>query len=318
MNKYFENITEKLKKSAELKIEKGTLVFSTLKILEYWVRILQANPECVNREVAIRLMDEKHTMSFVESVIDFFKHFLKNEKTKKGSKSDENEINSIDFNDDESEYRTDVCCSRLLRAVNRFLDEAKPKCKKKAAANFLKVLQNMDSDDMAPQLYQELQSMTCEHFINYAMTMLRKGISENDPSFKRIQKIKKIYRLNDNELELLIYLWLRESNDLEITESERTFLRHRRFRDNDNNCNSLENISRATILIHIYSFNYKLWFNIHYSVFCATSSGNILATNNFCTDFKIKSERSTYKCYGYNSQCNNLFHHSNTHSVLVQ
>ncbi len=245
MNKYFSKIADTLEKNSENKIEKNNVVFSTLKILEYWVRILQTSPECVNREVAVRLMDEKSTLAFVDEVITFFKHYLNKDKPKK-KKNNDSEIEELIDEDDEENFRTDVCCPRLLRAVNRYLDEAKPKCIKKASANFLKVLHNMDSDDMAPQLYQELQSITCSHFTKYAMATLRKGISEKDPSFKRVQKIKKIYRLNNDELELLLYLWLRESNDLEITESERSFLRHRRFRDNDNNCNSLDNISRAT------------------------------------------------------------------------
>lgn len=244
MNKYFAKVVANLDKGAEIRSEKSSMDFSSLKILEYWVRILQSNPECINRDVAIRLMDEKHTMTFVNEVVDFFKGFLKREKPKKNKKDDE-ELN-IDEDEGEENFRTDVCCPRMLRAVNRFLDEAKPKCIKKAAANFLKVLQNMDSDDMAPQLYQELQSIACTQFTDYAMETLRKGISEKNPSFKRVQKIKKIYRLNNDELELLLYLWLRESNDLEMVESERTFLRHRRFRDNDTNCYSLENISRAT------------------------------------------------------------------------
>ena len=208
-----------MEKNIETKIEKNTIVFSTLKILEYWVRILQTSPDCVNRDAAIRLMDEKHTLAFVDEVVQYFKGFLNKTKKKKDSAPAIGEL-IVDDDDDEENFRTDVCCPRLLRAVNRYIDEAKPACVKKAATNFLKVLQNMDSDDMAPQLYQELQSITRTHFTNYAMRTLRKGISEKDPSFKRVQKIKKIYRLNNDELELLLFLWLRDSNDLEIVESE--------------------------------------------------------------------------------------------------
>ncbi|MCF0221994.1 MAG: AAA family ATPase [Fibrobacter sp.] len=241
MNAYFSNIVNNLEKNSEKSAVKPNMVFSTLKILEYWVRILQANPECINFEIAIRLMDEKQNLSFVDEVVNYFKRFLKKQK----HKAPEEESLDFLFNE-ENNLRTDVCCPRLLRAVKRYLDESKANCSKNVAANFLKVLQNMDSDDMAPNLYHELQNMTCTHFMEYAMSTLRKGISEKDPSFKRVQKIKKIYRLNNDELELLIYLWLRDSNDLEFMESERTFLRHHRFRDNDNNNNGLENISRAT------------------------------------------------------------------------
>lgn len=62
----------------------------------------------------------------------------------------------------------------------------------------------------------------------------------------RVRKVKETYRLSDDELELLLFLWLRDSPDMEITESEQSIMRHRRFRDGDFNMNSLLNISRAT------------------------------------------------------------------------
>ncbi len=242
MNTYFSKIATKLE-NAEIKPNSSGIVFSTLKILEYWVRIMQAAPECVNRKVAIRLMDEAHTMHYVQDIVAYFKKFLAKPKKKTSKKTDPEEF---EFIDDEDDLRTDVCCGRVLRAVQRYIDEAKPGCTDKAATNLLKIIQGVDSNDMAPHLYQELQRLTCANFRDYAMEALRKGISEKDASFKRVQKVKKTYRLSDDELELLLYLWLRDSNDLEIEDCERNFLRHRRFRDNDANANSLENIARAT------------------------------------------------------------------------
>lgn len=257
-NKYFSNICTKLEKSGEIKRE-NSVVFSSLKILEYWVRILQQTPECINASVAIRLMDEKHTADFVSDVLKIFTPLLTKKKKGDKGKSDKDslpnkilkELGDANFDDDDDDgdevhFRTDVCSGHILNAVKRYIDEDKPGCHIKAINNLLKCISNADSDDMHPILYQEMQRTTSEHFTNYAMAALRKGIKKTDASFVRVQKVKDTYRLNDDELEMLLYLWLRDSPDLEIQESERSLLRHRRFRDNENNVNSLMNIARAT------------------------------------------------------------------------
>ncbi|MCQ2103142.1 MAG: ATP-binding protein [Fibrobacter sp.] len=246
-NKYFSTICTKLEKSGNIKPNKENMVFSSLKILEYWVRILQQNPECVNSAVAIRLMDEKHTITVVEDVVKMFKPLLKKPKKKRANQEIPGCIDEICIDDDEEDgMRTDVCSGHFLRAIKRYIDEDKPDCHSKAIANLLKAINNADSDDMNPMLYQELQRTICDHFLDFAMYALKKGVKKNDTSFARVQKVKETYRLNDDELEMLLYLWLRDSPDFEIQESERSFLRHRRFRDNENNVNSLMNIARAT------------------------------------------------------------------------
>ena len=104
MNAYFSNIVNNLEKNSEKSAVKPNMVFSTLKILEYWVRILQANPECINFEIAIRLMDEKQNLSFVDEVVNYFKRFLKKQK----HKAPEEESLDFLFNE-ENKRRTDVC-----------------------------------------------------------------------------------------------------------------------------------------------------------------------------------------------------------------
>lgn len=251
--KYFNNIHSKLEKGGEIK-RPDPVVFSSLKILEYWIRILQQNPECINTSVAIRLMDESHTMKFTEDVVKMFIPLLKKKGSKAKNSRKKSDVEALkallnsdaDDDDDDDGFRTDICSGTFLRAIKRFVDEDKPDCHVKAVNNLLKVISNTDSDDMHPTLFQELQRTIGEHFTNYAMSTIKKGIKKNDSSFVRVQKVKDTYRLNDDELEMLLYLWLRDSPDLEIQESERSILRHRRFRDNDNNVNSLMNIARAT------------------------------------------------------------------------
>lgn len=236
-NKYFTNICTKLEKAGDIKPKNG-IVFSSLKIIEYWVRILQQNPECVNINIVTRLMDEKSTIKLIEAIVKIFKPLLKKPRKKK--------VISHDFLDDFDDMRTNVCSCHFLQAVQRYIDEDKPECHTNAVANLLKVVSNTDSDDMNPMLYQDLLRTVSDIFMNFAMDTLKKGIKKDDASIVRVQKVKETYRLNDDETEMLLYLWLRDSPDLEIQESERSFLRHRRFRDNDNNVNSLVNIARTT------------------------------------------------------------------------
>lgn len=122
--KYFNNIHSKLEKGGEIK-RPDPVVFSSLKILEYWIRILQQNPECINTSVAIRLMDESHTMKFTEDVVKMFIPLLK----KKGSKaknsrkkSDAEALKALlnsdaDDDDDDDGFRTDICSGTFLRAI---------------------------------------------------------------------------------------------------------------------------------------------------------------------------------------------------------
>lgn len=248
MNKYFKDIASKLEKISPCREKKDKIAFSTLKILEYWVRILQQNPESINRSVAVRLMDESHTMEFTDEIVQKFRRYLKRKPVPTENKTANEIMNMLNDEEDDGEdqMQTDLCCPRFLHAIKRFQSEAKPNCRKKASFNLLKAISSIDSDDMAPQLYQELQASAREAFMTYAMKTIRKGINEKDPSFLRAMKVKEIYRLNDDELNLLIYLWLRESPDMEICENEHSFLRPRRFRENDLNLSSLVNISRAT------------------------------------------------------------------------
>lgn len=225
---YFDNIVTTLEKDSVAALESSCqITFSTLKILEYWIRILQQNPECINKEVAIRLMNEPYLNSMVKDVVKLFKPIMKKDK-----KTDE--------------FDSNVCNNRFLSQIDRYINEAKPGFQRAAMTNLLRPLINADNDDMAPHLYQAFLDIVRKHFTKFAMDTLRQGISEKDVSYNRMLKVKSTYRLSDDEVELLLYLWLKESRDLSIECENEGLYRSRRFRDNDSNSNSLANIARAT------------------------------------------------------------------------
>lgn len=234
---YFASIGNKLEKSGKVKANTEKISFSTLKILEYWVRILQQSPECVNTTVAIRLMDEDHTMAYIDDVAKLFKPILKSSAQKSAQKSRSKKYS--DFMDDID--NTSECCGHILHTVKEYLET-----NSKSAVNMLKCIKDIDSNDCSPRLFQKFQQITSNVFMEYSIKTIKKGLGPKDSSFLRVRKVKEIYRLSDNELELLLFLWLRDSPDMEIMESENSIMRHRRFRDSDWNKNSLWNISRAT------------------------------------------------------------------------
>lgn len=225
-NAYFKDIVKKLEDNGLAdKDKRSAPVFSTLKILEYWIRILNDSPNCLNKEVAIRLMDEKHTEAFADDVAKTLEPLTRKKI------------------DDSSE----ICNTRLINQVKRYFREKTSDKSVSAINNFIRCIANIDDTDISPQLYQKLMQITEKHFKKYAFAALKAGIRKNDISFQRMLNVKETFRLDDDEMELLLHFWLRNSRDLEVSDSsDRDMFRPRRFRDNDANSNSLQNISRAT------------------------------------------------------------------------
>jgi SpoVK/Ycf46/Vps4 family AAA+-type ATPase len=100
---------------------------------------------------------------------------------------------------------------------------------------------------MAPFLYKRVQNVICENFEKYALKMLSRGVSENDRVYKRVQKVKETYRLNDAETEMLVYMWLHNREELQIDSDGEFFGRRRRHFGPPNITQSmLRELARAT------------------------------------------------------------------------
>lgn len=223
-NTYFGKIVAELKKEVNPALNQPKICFSTLKILEYWMRILNTNPECLNKEVAIRLMSEPYIVMYAHEVEETFKDLAA-----KGREDTDN-----------------FCRNSFINSVRRYRREKNAENHETAIATFVKETADADRNDMHPSYYQKLMKITLKLFREYAMEMLSTGIDENDVSFVRMQNVKKTFRLSDDEMELLLYLWLRESPDLNLSDdSGSEIFRPRRYRDLNTNANSLQNISRA-------------------------------------------------------------------------
>lgn len=231
---YFAKIAENLEKTAFLKLHSTPKKdFSSLKLLEYWVRILQDNTNAISVQIALKLMGPETMGDFVDSVVALFKPYIKKRKGR-----------NDDFEDDC--YDCDVCCSSMLRAIKRYMDECKPACRRMAVVNFLKDISHVDNDDMAPQLFMQMQQMLAKSLINYALKIVKKGVPASDSTYRRMLKLKETFRLTDDETEVLLYLWLR-NNELLSLNDEFGMSNRRRCRSHFGDSSiEIEDIARIT------------------------------------------------------------------------
>ena len=75
---YFKKVYQSLKKSDRRSgTRSNKLDFADLKILEYWVRIVRDSPESLNKEIAIRLVNEPYRSAIVEGFIETLGGYIK-------------------------------------------------------------------------------------------------------------------------------------------------------------------------------------------------------------------------------------------------
>ena len=70
-----------------------------------------------------------------------------------------------------------------------------------------------------PNYACEIQDVTTKHFTEYALEQLQKADIENDPIYTRVQNLQKTLRLSDDEIELIIYLWIDIATEIKMKQS---------------------------------------------------------------------------------------------------
>lgn len=65
----------------------------------------------------------------------------------------------------------------------------------------------------------EIQEVTTEYFTKYALEQLQSADIEDDPVYIRVQNLKKTLRLSDDEIELIIYLWIDIATEIKMKQS---------------------------------------------------------------------------------------------------
>lgn len=229
----------------------GRLDFKKLKILEFWVRFMDCDQNLLNISIAFRLMEESYRAKTVESVVGIFDPYIK--PVKKCAKGpDRNEVDE-DFREiedlmiesdiqvpdelsvddtlgaEEYDYDMTFCNGGFLRQIGRYKKELKFGNHKQVQENLIREISGLSPDSMAPFLYKELLNVICENFKDYALAMFRRGISDKDKVYDFAQKVKETYRLKDDDMEILLYLWLRNTDNLHLDLDEEFGYRRRRF-----------------------------------------------------------------------------------------
>ena len=267
-DQYFKKVCENLKKTDKRNAARSSkLDFADLKILEYWVRIIRDSPESLNKEIAIRLVNEPYRSAIVNGFIETLGDYIKPKRpSSKKRKSVEfakdvsdDEIDdaflddvftdgpSFDEDADNVELNSEYCDSRFLRQICRYRKEIKFGCRDQVTGNLLKTIADVEPSSMAPFLYKKVQNVICENFEKYAMKMLSKGVAKNDRVYMRVQKVKETYRLSDDEIEMLVYMWLHNRDDMQIDSDGEYFGRRRRHFGPPNITQSLlRELARAT------------------------------------------------------------------------
>ena len=214
---YFKNVAEKLSKPNAAVQGGEKLNFASMKIMEYWVRILRTSPETMNKEMVFQLMNEEAHLKVIHDVIETFSPYIIERKTTpKRERRRCNEFDNpfVDFEEedegDDVEFNTKYCNRTLLSGILRYRRECDLGCKNIAITNILARIREADANDMAPFLYDKLQRCICKHFRDFAIETLSSCDMSNDISFKHMLKLRETFRLNESETEVLLYLWLRE------------------------------------------------------------------------------------------------------------
>ena len=220
MNKkdYFQNIAK------ELQVEKSVSCtgsdFPMLKILEYWVRFLQAEPNYLNPEVVVGLLDFESQTELVHTLALIDK---------------KNRLECSEASADRKNYCGPYGVTFLKRYPKTDFHYEVIRC--------ISNIKNIDKDMMPVKEWDDFVNIVIPIFMKFAWKELNRGVKENDPTLARIEKLQEMFHLQDDEIKVILYLWLQEYEEMEITNIKKRLSGGRRSRFMEKN---LELIPVAT------------------------------------------------------------------------
>ena len=198
MNKknYFQNIAKNLQTNTRHCCT--TSKFTLLKVLEYWVRFLQANPDYINPEAVIGLLDFESQTELVNELAQIDK---------------QNKLESASA----LAARGNFCGphgSTFLRKYphNDFHSEV---------TFCIKNLKHHTKEDFPAEDWKCFVNTIIPVFMKFAWKELNNGTDENDPTLKRVEKLQEMFHLQDDEIEIILYLWIQEYDEMEVKGSKK-------------------------------------------------------------------------------------------------
>lgn len=198
MNKqhYFQNIAQRLNCKAANTENAGTS-FALLKIMEYWVRFLQADSDYLNVEPIVALMNFETQAELVYALAKI----------------------------EEENLRLPAA---VASRVNYCGPHGRQFLKKYPNADYhfevkhcINNIRHLTRDVFSEEEWKKFKNIIIPLFMKFAWNELNKGVSENDATLELIEKLQNLSHLQDDEIEVILYLWLHEYDEMDITSKKK-------------------------------------------------------------------------------------------------
>ena len=207
-NGYFQDIAQQLiQNGAKPAIESDTAPFSKLKMLEFWVRLLQNDVGYLNPKAVFSLMDTQSLFPVIQEIV-------------------RDEMENTSPEEEDSPYVS----SFAGRHGKVFLENYPNGDYYRDGKKIIGRISALRTDMVSPEKWMQLQQTIAPYFINYAIEELKKGGDPNDSTMKRIQSLQDLCQLNDDEINIILFLWLVNRDEMSMLDEKRFLQRSQKLR----------------------------------------------------------------------------------------
>ena len=198
MNKknYFQNIAQQLNNKVAPAESEGPS-FALLKIMEYWVRFLQADSDYLNIEPIVTLMNFETQTELVYALAKIEEENLRLPAAVAS--------------------RVNYCGPHGRQFLKKY-PNADYHFEVKHCINNIK---NLTRDVFSEAEWKKFKNTVIPLFLKFAWNELNKGVAENDATMARIEKLQNLSHLQDDEIEIILYLWLQEYGEMDVSSKKK-------------------------------------------------------------------------------------------------
>ena len=198
MNKknYFQNIAQQLNRKVAPAESEGPS-FALLKIMEYWVRFLQADSDYLNIEPIVALMNFETQTELVYALAKIEEENLRLPAAVAS--------------------RVNYCGPHSRQFLKKY-PNADYHFEVKHCINNIK---NLTRDVFSEAEWKKFKNTVIPLFLKFAWNELNKGGAENDATMARIEKLQNLSHLQDDEIEIILYLWLQEYGEMDVSSKKK-------------------------------------------------------------------------------------------------
>ena len=198
MNKknYFQNIAQQLNRKVA-PAENAGPSFALLKIMEYWVRFLQTDSDYLNIEPIVALMNFETQTELVYALAKIEEENLRLPAAVAS--------------------RVNYCGPHGRQFLKKY-PNADYHFEVKHCINSIK---HLTRDVFSEAEWKKFKNTVIPLFLKFAWNELNKGVAENDATMARIEKLQNLSHLKDDEIEVILYLWLQEYDEMDVSSKKK-------------------------------------------------------------------------------------------------